>query len=106
MENNDLEKTQSSLDFQNEELSIFNQDEKVSKIVSDFKPAEIKENAKVVLEQQISISSETEIIEEKKAVAEEKINNILQADICPECPEALVFEEGCQKCYSCGYSKC
>ena len=50
MENNDLEKTQSSLDFQNEELSIFNQDEKVSKIVSDFKPAEIKENAKVVLE--------------------------------------------------------
>ena len=46
MENNDLEKTQSSLDFQNEELSIFNQDEKVSKIVSDFKPAEIKENAK------------------------------------------------------------
>ena len=50
MENNDLEKTQSSLDFQNEELSIFNQDEKVSKIISDFKPAEIKENAKVVLE--------------------------------------------------------
>ena len=24
----------------------------------------------------------------KKSVAEEKINNILQADICPECPEA------------------
>ena len=51
MENNDLEKTQPSLDFENEELSIFNEDEPVSiKIVSDFKPAEIKENAKVVLE--------------------------------------------------------
>ncbi len=25
---------------------------------------------------------------------------------CPECSEQLVFEEGCVKCYSCGYSKC
>ena len=50
MENNDLEKNQSSLDFENEELSIFNQEKPVSKIISDFKPAEIKENAKVVLE--------------------------------------------------------
>jgi len=45
MENNDLEKNQSSLDFENEELSIFNQEKPVSKIISDFKPAEIKENA-------------------------------------------------------------
>ncbi len=29
------------------------------------------------------------------------------ADLCPECGGAtLVREEGCQKCYSCGYSKC
>lgn len=29
------------------------------------------------------------------------------ADICPECGNAsLVSEEGCYKCYSCGYSKC
>jgi len=28
-------------------------------------------------------------------------------DICPSCGAAtLIFEEGCQKCYSCGYSKC
>lgn len=28
-------------------------------------------------------------------------------DLCPECGQAtLVFEEGCQKCHSCGYSKC
>ncbi|MDO8429343.1 MAG: hypothetical protein Q7S88_01820, partial [Candidatus Daviesbacteria bacterium] len=29
------------------------------------------------------------------------------ADLCPECGNAaLVFEEGCKKCYSCGYSAC
>jgi ribonucleoside-diphosphate reductase alpha chain len=28
-------------------------------------------------------------------------------DICPECGEAaLVNEEGCRKCYACGYSEC
>ncbi len=28
-------------------------------------------------------------------------------DICPKCGEAaFVFEEGCKKCYSCGYSEC
>lgn len=28
-------------------------------------------------------------------------------DICPECGSGtLAFEEGCQKCYSCGYSRC
>lgn len=30
-----------------------------------------------------------------------------QGDLCPECGAAsFVMEEGCQKCYSCGYSKC
>jgi ribonucleoside-diphosphate reductase alpha chain len=30
-----------------------------------------------------------------------------QADLCPECGEAtFVFEEGCKKCHSCGYSMC
>jgi ribonucleoside-diphosphate reductase alpha chain len=28
-------------------------------------------------------------------------------DLCPECGQAtLVYEEGCQKCYSCGYTEC
>jgi len=28
-------------------------------------------------------------------------------DLCPECGQGtLVFEEGCQKCYSCGYTEC
>lgn len=30
-----------------------------------------------------------------------------RADICPKCGEAtLAYEEGCKKCYSCGYSEC
>ena len=57
-------------------------------------------------EPQISISSETEVVDDSKMATQENIANILQADICPECPEAMVYEEGCQKCYSCGYSKC
>jgi ribonucleoside-diphosphate reductase alpha chain len=28
-------------------------------------------------------------------------------DLCPECGVAAVInEEGCRKCYSCGYSEC
>ncbi len=30
-----------------------------------------------------------------------------QGDFCPQCGQAkLVFEEGCKKCYACGYSAC
>lgn len=32
---------------------------------------------------------------------------IKKKDLCPRCGEAtLVFEEGCKKCYGCGYSEC
>ncbi|MBI2022601.1 adenosylcobalamin-dependent ribonucleoside-diphosphate reductase, partial [Candidatus Daviesbacteria bacterium] len=35
------------------------------------------------------------------------INPASQADLCPECGEAtFVREDGCEKCYSCGFSKC
>jgi ribonucleoside-diphosphate reductase alpha chain len=28
-------------------------------------------------------------------------------DLCPQCGEAAVVnEEGCRKCYACGYSEC
>jgi ribonucleoside-diphosphate reductase alpha chain len=33
--------------------------------------------------------------------------NSARADICPQCGQAtLVHEEGCNKCYECGYSNC
>ena len=32
--------------------------------------------------------------------------NGLARQSCPECGQELVFEEGCNKCYSCGYTKC
>jgi ribonucleoside-diphosphate reductase alpha chain len=32
--------------------------------------------------------------------------NGLGAQRCPECDEALVFQEGCHKCPACGYTKC
>jgi ribonucleoside-diphosphate reductase alpha chain len=32
---------------------------------------------------------------------------LLIGDLCPECGEAAVVnEEGCRKCYACGYSEC
>lgn len=36
-----------------------------------------------------------------------KIQTETMADLCPECGQtSLAFEEGCKKCYSCGYSEC
>ncbi len=50
------------------------------------------------------------VTEQKTDIIEKKGNEKqlgLLADICPECGVAsFVKEEGCQKCYTCGYSKC
>jgi ribonucleoside-diphosphate reductase alpha chain len=46
--------------------------------------------------------SGTSTIEEEAAMSKMKIG-----DLCPECGEAAVVnEEGCRKCYACGYSEC
>lgn len=31
---------------------------------------------------------------------------VVQGQVCPNCGEPLIFEEGCMHCRSCGYSKC
>ena len=37
----------------------------------------------------------------------EDLGSVLFGDLCPECGEATVVnEEGCRKCYSCGFSEC
>ena len=37
----------------------------------------------------------------------QKEETAINYDICPECGEAsFAYEEGCKKCYSCGYSEC
>jgi ribonucleoside-diphosphate reductase alpha chain len=30
----------------------------------------------------------------------------MTGDLCPDCSSPMAHEEGCQKCYSCGFSKC
>jgi len=42
--------------------------------------------------------------EKKKTSVERKDD--LTGGRCPECGEKLSFEEGCMKCYSCGFSSC
>jgi ribonucleoside-diphosphate reductase alpha chain len=35
-----------------------------------------------------------------------KHGNTLLGEACPECGQTVSFEEGCQKCHFCGYTKC
>tara|TARA_B100000427_G_scaffold329704_1_gene347194 strand:- start:2507 stop:4924 length:2418 start_codon:yes stop_codon:yes gene_type:complete len=49
------------------------------------------------------VAQEIEILENSKHKVPA---NSLLGESCPECPATLAHEEGCLKCYSCGYSKC
>ena len=44
----------------------------------------------------------------KKAPKPKAVSSASQIDrmYCPECGEPLIFEEGCNICKSCGWSKC
>jgi ribonucleoside-diphosphate reductase alpha chain len=47
------------------------------------------------------------IEEEAEAAAEVNFQKMKIGDLCPECGEAAVVnEEGCRKCYACGFSEC
>jgi ribonucleoside-diphosphate reductase alpha chain len=36
----------------------------------------------------------------------ERYGSLLSGDVCPECGRAITFEEGCQTCHYCGFTKC
>ena len=42
----------------------------------------------------------------KNGNGEKQFKNSLKSDLCPECGQAITFEEGCKTCHSCGYTKC
>ena len=46
------------------------------------------------------------ITDQVEDVKTENNPSILAGVSCPECQNLLAFEEGCEKCYSCGFSKC
>jgi len=46
-------------------------------------------------------------IEDEVAAAQPPASMMKIGDLCPECGEAAVVnEEGCRKCYACGFSEC
>ena len=46
-------------------------------------------------------------IEEEVEQAAQPPSTMKIGDLCPECGEAAVVnEEGCRKCYACGFSEC
>jgi len=49
---------------------------------------------------------ETDIESEKEARDDQAIVRAGLNPECPECGRVLVFEEGCVRCHSCGYSEC
>lgn len=51
----------------------------------------------------ISQTSTTALVATKSASSRSKTT---QRGACPECGGSLSYEEGCMRCYSCGYSEC
>lgn len=66
-----------------------------------------------VLAEELSLASDDsgqiltlDLSAEQLSIVETKAT-LARGDLCPECGEStFVLEEGCSKCYSCGYSKC
>jgi len=54
-----------------------------------------------VLERQIKGESQADSTHSKSSGAAVQLGGQ-----CPECGGLLVYQEGCQLCHSCGYTKC
>jgi ribonucleoside-diphosphate reductase alpha chain len=44
----------------------------------------------------------------EEEAADQKMKRLMESrgNICAECGSIMIFEEGCMKCYHCGFSKC
>ena len=66
-------------------------------------------NGKIEIENTF-VNSETQVVEGKDEINDGQLSLEdvkIVGDICPSCGEsALVYQEGCSKCYSCGHSEC
>ncbi|MCM8800190.1 MAG: TSCPD domain-containing protein, partial [Candidatus Omnitrophica bacterium] len=57
----------------------------------------------------VGLKIETPKVAMKHSHEDESISSNFHGEtvgVCPDCGGALHYEEGCQKCYACGYSKC
>ncbi|RKZ27930.1 ribonucleotide-diphosphate reductase subunit alpha [bacterium] len=72
-----------------------------SKKTENSDTTEESEMASVVLNAHIERSAKFELAEPSNS-----IQNGETGTICPDCGARLFYEEGCQKCHSCGFSKC
>lgn len=66
-------------------------------------------NGKIEIENTF-VNSEIQVVEEKDGTNDGQLSLEdvkIVGDICPSCgATALVYQEGCSKCYSCGHSEC
>lgn len=89
--------------------AIETSNEKVEKVGNGVVEKVVSGNGKTV-------ETEPLLVDEKKEIEEKALQPLpfdrgqteeSHFDICPECGSAaLAFEEGCRKCYGCGYAEC
>lgn len=70
-------------------------------VAADAEPKEKEAKEEIVKLEQLSLATTTGSLSSTEGTATGLY------DICPECGGAsLAYEEGCKKCYACGYSEC
>lgn len=76
---------------------------RLSNIQEAYKEKEGQEGQEEVVEVLSQASRSEEQLEAQTSVRTKSINVV---GVCPDCGGALRHEEGCVKCYACGFSKC
>lgn len=66
-------------------------------------PDAIAKGIKKILEK---FEKGNDLQQNKKILNENPVKEKINGDFCPDCGNALFFEESCYKCYHCGFSKC